>query len=70
MGGSAGAPGDAGDFIPGFKPVPANPKECPPGAPANPIGLCLGLPIYLACNYTDGVRNYGCVCDWYHWLCI
>jgi hypothetical protein len=47
--------------------VPAadNPAECPAVAPENPVGDCLGLPIYVECRY----GTYTCVCDWYHWLC-
>ncbi|HMJ16364.1 MAG TPA: hypothetical protein VK524_33350 [Polyangiaceae bacterium] len=67
--GGAGGTG-GGDYRPGFTPVATNPKECPPGAPANPIGPCVGLPIYVACNYTNGSVNYGCICDWVHWLCL
>lgn len=48
-----------------------NPKECPSLAPPNPIGICLGLPIYVICGYgTDGGPQYTCTCDWYHWLCV
>ena len=46
-------------------PSPDNPAECPATAPENPIGDCLGLPVYLECTY----GTYFCVCDWYHWLC-
>lgn len=46
-------------------PSPSNPAECPAVAPENPIGDCLGLPIYVECNY----GTYTCICDWYHWLC-
>ena len=46
-------------------PSPSNPAECPATAPEDPIGDCLGLPVYLECNY----GTYFCVCDWYHWLC-
>jgi hypothetical protein len=67
---AGGAGGAAADVLPGFTPLPNNPKECPAGAPANPVGPCLGLPIYVGCNYTNGQRQYSCVCDWYHWLCI
>jgi hypothetical protein len=47
-------------------PAPDNPPECPAVAPENPVGDCLGLPIYVACNY----GTYSCTCDWYHWLCF
>jgi len=68
--GTAGTSADAGaDSLPGFTPAADNPKECPAGAPANPVGSCLGLPIYVRCVYTNGARTYTCVCDWYHWLC-
>jgi hypothetical protein len=46
-------------------PSPNNPAECPAMAPENPVGDCLGLPIYLECEY----GTYYCVCDWFHWLC-
>lgn len=46
-------------------PSPNNPAECPAVAPENPIGDCLGLPVYVECNY----GTYTCICDWYHWLC-
>jgi hypothetical protein len=59
-----------GPYREGFTPAPNNPPECPKGAPANPIGSCVGLPVYLACNYTNGTVNYGCICDWVHWLCL
>ena len=47
-------------------PAPDNPAECPAVAPENPVGDCLGLPIYVVCNY----GTYSCTCDWYHWLCF
>jgi hypothetical protein len=48
-----------------------NPKECPSLAPPNPVGDCLGLPIYVICGYgSQGGAQYTCTCDWYHWLCI
>jgi hypothetical protein len=53
-------------IVPGREPDPNNPKECPKHAPDNPIGSCIGLPIYVTCSYT----TYHCICDWYHWLCI
>gem|GEM_PF-7116968 len=62
---------DLGEILPPLStpetrvPSPDNPAECPAVAPENPIGDCLGLPIYLECNY----GTYFCVCDWYHWLC-
>jgi len=68
--GGTGGNADAGAGLPGFSPSPNNPAQCPQEAPANPVGSCLGLPVYLQCNYSDGTRNYGCVCDWYHWLCV
>ena len=64
---TGGAPSDT---LPGFTPSPNNPAECPVGAPANPVGSCLGLPVYLSCSWTDGARTYTCICDWYHWLCL
>lgn len=71
--GAAGAEAlpDLGEILPPLStpetrvPSPDNPAECPATAPENPIGDCLGLPIYLECNY----GTYFCVCDWYHWLC-
>jgi hypothetical protein len=51
-------------------PSPDNPPECPAVAPENPVGDCLGLPVYLSCSWSDGTRTYSCVCDWYHWLCV
>lgn len=69
--GSGGGPATgAGGGLPGFSPSPDNPPECPQGAPENPIGDCLGLPVYLGCSYSDGTRVYNCICDWYHWLCL
>lgn len=54
-------------FAPGDRtPSPDNIPECPKVAPENPIGDCLGIPVYAVCSYT----TYTCVCDWYHWLCI
>ncbi|MDD9947360.1 MAG: hypothetical protein OXU20_40350 [Myxococcales bacterium] len=47
-------------------PNPNNPPECPAVAPDNPLGPCVGLPVYLECDYT----TYYCICDWVHWLCI
>ena len=47
-------------------PSPDNPAECPDVAPENPVGDCLGLPVYLGCSY----GTYNCICDWYHWLCF
>jgi hypothetical protein len=74
-GGTGGAGGTGGvdpygPYREGFTPLPTNAKECPPGAPANPIGSCVGLPIYLGCGYTNGTVQYNCVCDWVHWLCL
>ncbi len=61
---------DAGvDFFPtdtDLSPSPDNPPECPATAPENPVGDCLGLPVYVECLY----GNYYCICDWFHWLCI
>lgn len=45
---------------------PDNPMECPPEAPENPIGSCLGVPVYATCTY----GTYACICDWFHWICI
>lgn len=62
---------DLGDILPPLStpetrvPSPNNPAECPATAPENPIGDCLGLPVYLECTY----GTYYCVCDWFHWLC-
>jgi hypothetical protein len=47
-------------------PAPDNPAECPSEAPADPLGPCLGLPVYLECNY----GSYFCICDWFHWICV
>jgi len=63
-------PVDAGPapdpFAPGDRtPDPNNIPECPKVAPENPIGDCLGIPVYAVCSYT----TYTCICDWYHWLC-
>jgi hypothetical protein len=49
---------------------PDNPPECPDVAPENPVGDCLGLPVYLGCQWGNDERTYTCICDWYHWLCI
>lgn len=56
------APGAPRDLTPS----PDNIKECPPTAPDNPVGSCIGVPIYATCSYT----SYNCICDWYHWICI
>ena len=56
--------------LPGFTALPSNPATCPTGAPANPIGPCVGVPVYTTCAYTNGARQYTCICDWVHWLCI
>jgi hypothetical protein len=72
-GGAAGAAPlpDLTDVLPPLStpetriPSPNNPAECPATAPENPVGDCLGLPVYLECEY----GTYYCVCDWYHWLC-
>jgi hypothetical protein len=62
---------DLGEILPPLStpetrvPSPDNPAECPATAPENPVGDCLGLPVYLECNY----GTYYCVCDWFHWLC-
>ena len=53
-------------IVPGREPDPSNAPECPKHAPENPVGDCLGKPIYVQCGYT----TYHCICDWYHWLCI
>lgn len=47
-------------------PSPNNHKSCPATAPANPLGSCIGTPVYAICSY----GNYACLCDWVHWLCI
>jgi hypothetical protein len=47
-------------------PDPKNIPECPKVAPENPIGSCIGVPVYAVCGYT----TYTCICDWYHWLCL
>jgi hypothetical protein len=60
---------DSGLWAPPAPPGPAaadNPKECPETAPENPIGSCIGVPVYATCNY----GSYSCLCDWIHWLCI
>jgi len=60
--------GDGGLLAPKIPgpPSPDNPKECPPIAPDNPIGSCIGVPVYATCTY----GTYSCLCDWVHWLCI
>jgi len=71
--GAAGAQAlpDLGEILPPLStpetrvPSPNNPAECPATAPENPVGDCLGLPVYLECSY----GTYYCVCDWFHWLC-
>ena len=74
-GGGAGAGDIAGMAseppmpMPDYAPSPDNPAECPSVAPENPVGDCLGLPIYLTCEYGDDTYWYVCTCDWYHWLC-
>ena len=73
-GGSAPAPDefDPGAIFPPLStpetriPSADNPAECPAKAPEDPVGDCLGLPVYVECNY----GTYSCVCDWYHWLCF
>ena len=67
--GVAGAAGMGGLFE-NFSPSPDNIPECPAEAPENPWGPCVGVPVYATCNYTDGTRTYGCICDWIHWICI
>ncbi|MET0344488.1 MAG: hypothetical protein ABW252_25970 [Polyangiales bacterium] len=57
---------DGGLFTPPGPASPDNPKECPETAPENPIGSCIGVPVYATCKY----GNYTCLCDWIHWLCI
>ena len=47
-------------------PAPDNPAECPSVAPEDPWGPCIGLPVYLECNY----GTYFCICDWIHWICV
>lgn len=67
LGGSdEGAPGESPDVAVDRSPDPGNAAECPALSPENPVGDCLGLPIYLTCGY----KNWDCVCDWYHWLCV
>lgn len=63
--GGTSASGDD-SIVKGREPDPNNPPECPKHAPDNPVGSCIGLPIYVTCGYT----SYHCICDWYHWLCI
>jgi hypothetical protein len=46
-------------------PSPDNPPECPDVAPADPFGSCVGLPVYVTCEY----GSYSCICDWVHWIC-
>jgi len=59
--------GGADPFVPGDRtPNADNIAECPKVAPENPIGDCLGVPVYATCGYT----TYNCICDWYHWICI
>ncbi len=68
--GAAGASGTAGAMPePAYAPSPDNPAECPAVAPENPVGDCLGLPVYLVCEYGDDTYWYVCTCDWFHWLC-
>ena len=55
--------------LPDYASSPNNPPECPAVAPADPVGDCLGLPVYLTCEYGDDTYWYVCTCDWYHWLC-
>jgi hypothetical protein len=60
--------GDGGLLAPKIPGPPSadNVKECPPVAPDNPIGPCLGVPVYATCTY----GTYSCICDWFHWICI
>ncbi|HMI94307.1 MAG TPA: hypothetical protein VK509_23205 [Polyangiales bacterium] len=70
--GAGGEPDMAGTMAPptaDYAPSPDNPAECPAVAPENPVGDCLGMPIYLVCEYGDDSFWYVCTCDWYHWLC-
>jgi hypothetical protein len=67
--GAAGSDAPTTQGMPKYEPSPNNPMECPAIAPENPVGDCLGLPIYLNCEYGDDTYWYVCVCDWYHWLC-
>lgn len=75
-GGNTGNPGKGeldpnGAINPNLPPKADNPKECPSLAPPNPVGSCLGLPIYVGCGYGKaGGPQLSCTCDWYHWLCI
>jgi hypothetical protein len=57
---------DAGPVVPGRAPDPSNIPECPATAPENPVGSCIGVPIYATCGYS----GYNCICDWYHWICL
>jgi hypothetical protein len=73
-GGTSGVGGEAGTMtepmpMPDYAPSPNNPPECPAMAPPDPVGDCLGLPVYLVCEYGDDSFWYVCTCDWYHWLC-
>lgn len=53
-------------IVPGREPDASNIPECPKHAPENPIGSCIGVPIYATCGYS----GYNCICDWYHWICL
>jgi hypothetical protein len=75
-GGSSGEGGESGEGgtvapepPPEYLPSPSNPPECPAVAPEDPVGDCLGLPVYVTCEYGDDNYWYVCTCDWYHWLC-
>jgi hypothetical protein len=70
-GGQTGELDPNGEVNPKLPPKKDNPPECPSLAPPNPVGNCLGLPIYLICGYgAEGGQQYTCTCDWYHWLCV
>jgi hypothetical protein len=69
-GGQKGELDPNGEVNPKLPPKKDNPPECPSLAPPNPVGNCLGLPIYVICGYgAEGGQQYTCTCDWYHWLC-
>jgi hypothetical protein len=69
-GGQTGELDPNGEVNPKLPPKKDNPPECPSLAPPNPVGNCLGLPIYVICGYgAEGGQQYTCTCDWYHWLC-
>ncbi len=61
---TSGDPNDT--IVPGREPDATNIPECPKHAPENPIGSCIGVPIYATCGYS----GYNCICDWIHWICL